>query len=472
MKLNSRRDTRWLKTAVVLAAVALPAASCAAPREQDTRQRWNDLVQASPSNRETGGESSFAPSLEGELSLEDCLTYAALNNSGLKSAFYAWKAALEEALQARSLPDPRMTYAYFIREVETRVGPQEHKFGVSQTFPWPGKLSLQEQMAVESALKAEADYQAAKWDLFYRVKNDYFEFAYLARAIDVAGENLKLLRYFEAIARSKFEANLATHGDLIKAQLELGKLEDRLSSLRDLRRPLTAKLNAALNRDTIAPLPWPKSIPNENADFSDGDVRRWLSESNPELKALNHAVERENLAIRRAQKNFYPDVTAGIEWIDTDSALMPGTPGSGTDPVIAILSINAPLWRGKYHAAVRQAEARRDAALHGLEQKRNSLLAQAQVAQFNVRDAARKVSLYRDSLVPKAEQNVSVVSEEYSSGTGNFLDLIDGYRALLELQLSYERSLADRAQSIAELERLAGKTLPTTPAQTSQDDLQ
>ena len=38
--------------------------------------------------------------------LEDYLTYAALNNPGLKASFHRWKAALERIVQANTLPDP------------------------------------------------------------------------------------------------------------------------------------------------------------------------------------------------------------------------------------------------------------------------------------------------------------------------------------------------------------------------------
>ncbi len=463
---SKRNVSRWIGISSLLATAWL-SASCVARFGGASDKDSERLDRTAGLRPETRANNVALPSLGDELSLDDCLAYAALNNAGLKSAFEQWKAALEKAPQARSLPDPRISYSYFIREVETRVGPQEHKIGLAQTFPWPGKLGLQERMAVEGAKQAEASYRAARWDLFLRVKRTYHEFFYLSRAISIAGENLELLRYIEKVARSRFEADLATHGDVIKAQLELGRLEDRLRSLRDLKVPLTAKLNAAMNREPSAPLPWPKSIPQTDGELA-ADTLTVSIEGNPELVALEHAAAKEGLAIEREKKEFFPDITAGIEWIDTDSALTPGTPDSGRDPVIAMLSANVPLWRGKRLAAVRQAEARRDAALHALDEKTNALLAQSQVAQFNLRDAERKVDLYRDSLLPKAEQNLSVVSEAYSAGKGRFLDLIDAYRVLLELQLSYERAAVDRNLSIAELETLAGR--PLTAANRRSND--
>jgi len=83
--------------------------------------------------------------------LSDYLALAALRNPGLKAAWYRWQATRERAPQVRSLPDPMLRYGYFIREVETRVGPQRHRLGLSQRIPWPGKLVLAGQVADRAA---------------------------------------------------------------------------------------------------------------------------------------------------------------------------------------------------------------------------------------------------------------------------------------------------------------------------------
>ena len=67
-------------------------------------------------------------SLDPNSTLPNYLVYAALNSPGLEAAFNRWKAALERIPQARALSDPRFSYRYFIKEVETRVGPQRQAF--------------------------------------------------------------------------------------------------------------------------------------------------------------------------------------------------------------------------------------------------------------------------------------------------------------------------------------------------------
>ena len=101
--------------------------------------------------REYRNPDAFPPELTGDSTISDYLEYAAYNNPGLKAAFDRWTAALEKIKPARTLPDPRLSYSYYLSEVETRVGPQEYKLGISQKFPWFGKLDLKGEMAAQAA---------------------------------------------------------------------------------------------------------------------------------------------------------------------------------------------------------------------------------------------------------------------------------------------------------------------------------
>ena len=149
--------------------------------------------------------------------LEDYLRYASLNNAELKAKFQQWKAALEQIPQAKALDDPKFTYSYFIEEVETRVGPQQQKFGIMQVFPWFGKIQARTDVAAAKAQAAKQRYEATKLKLFRQVKVVFYEFAYLATATNIAKSNLELLQHFEEVARTKYLTATAIHPDIIRA---------------------------------------------------------------------------------------------------------------------------------------------------------------------------------------------------------------------------------------------------------------
>jgi outer membrane protein TolC len=403
-----------------------------------------------------GGARKQLPGLHKGSGLNNYLTYAALNNPGLEAAFNRWKAELEMVSQARTLPDPRFNYGYFIQKVETRVGPQEQRVGLSQTFPWFGKLKLKGDVALAGANAAQQQYETAKLKLFDEVKQAYYELYYVGRAIGIAQENVELLKVFEEVARSKYEADQAQHGDVIKAQVELERLRDRLLTLQDVKHPTLARLNAALNRPAAAQLPWPTHFPPARISNTTPALIQQLVKFNPELKRLDSLAEKEKANIALAKKEFFPDVTLGLDYVQTGDARMAGVSDSGKDPVMLGLSVNLPLWREKYRAGVREAVNRYAATRLERQDRANLLTSDLELALFKFQDAQRKIALYRDSLIPKADQNVKVIQSSFETGKSEFLSLIDAERTLLEFQLTYERAVADREQSLSTVEKLVG----------------
>ena len=164
------------------------------------------------------------------IEIQDYLRYASLNNAQLKAEFEKWKVAVEQTPQAGSLPDPEFTYGYFIKEVETRTGPQQQKFELRQKFPWFGVLEARTDTAAAAAKAAHKRYEAKKLELFEQVKYAFYEFAYLAKAIEITEENLELITHFEQVARARYQAAISSHPDIMRAQIELAILEDRLKT--------------------------------------------------------------------------------------------------------------------------------------------------------------------------------------------------------------------------------------------------
>jgi outer membrane protein, heavy metal efflux system len=450
-----------------IAGFVLVLSGCASPSERGAAQSLK-AEEAARTHTQVGSATytrTELPALGEGSTLDDYLAYAALNNPQLEAAFNRWKAVLEMVLPARTLPDPRFNYGYFIQEVETRVGPQEHRIGLSQMFPWFGKLKLRGEAALEGADAAQQQYEAAKLKLFDEVKQAYFELYYLGRSIGITEQNVELLKYFEEVARSKYEAGTALHADVIKAQVELDRLRDRLRTLQDVKQPTLARLNAALNRPSDAMLPWPTNFPPAQLSTNTPALVRRLVESNPELKSLDFLAAKEKTNIALAKKEFYPDVNLGVDYVETGPARMAGVPDSGKDPVMAGFSINLPLWREKYRAEVREAESRYTATQQERQDRANLLTTDLKLALFKYQDAERKMALYRDSLVPKADENVKVIQRSFEAGKADFLSLIDAERVLLEFQLTYERAVADREEGLSKVERLVGgESSALTPA--------
>jgi outer membrane protein TolC len=392
--------------------------------------------------------------------LRSYLVRASENNNELRAAFHKWRASVSKTLRADVLPDPKFTFGYYTTPLETRGGPARYKYGLSQTLPFFGKLDAKERMALREADGFKARFDELKLKTFYEVKTVYYEYAYLARAIDITRENIELMEYLEKIATARYTTGTAKHADIMRPQVELGKLEDRLNSLEDLRRPLAARLNALLDRAPGTDVPLPQAIPVMSITDSDESLFARLSESNPRLAYWATVRAREEAGGDLARRDYYPDFTFGVDVTEVDDARNPGVIGDGRNPVMATMSFNLPIWLGARDAAVAESRSKVSAARRSRLGAERKLSADLELALYKYRDAGRKIDLYRDTLVPKAEQSLGVTMEAFMTGEGASLDLIDAEQTLLELQLAYYRSLADQAQRLAEIETLVGTELP------------
>ncbi|MFP6664726.1 MAG: TolC family protein [Deltaproteobacteria bacterium] len=442
----------------VLLGVLMLGSSCVSLSQPRPPAYADAVAVASPSS---AAEATLAADIElaDEAGLDDFLRYAALHNPGLRASWQLWMAAVERVVQAEALPDPQISYGYYFASVETFTGPQQQRLRGAQTFPWLTKLILRGELAAQAAEAARLRFEARKLRLFEQVTQAWAEYYYLARAIAVTRENVDLLRDWEVLIRAKYRVATGSYHDLINAQVELGKLDDRLRTLEDLRVPTIARLNDVLGRESRMPIVAPVALPEFEVVFEDEELLARLGASNPELGALEAGVEEQGRRVDLAWKEYFPDVTLGVEWIETGRRAGQNVPDAGQDPVIGMVSMNLPIWWQKYSAGVREAEALQRAARQRRVARERNLATDLQFALYGFRDAERKTDLFGNALVPKAKEALAANYSAYESGGADFLDLLQAQRLFLEFGLSYERARADRLERYAEIEKLIGESV-------------
>lgn len=402
-------------------------------------------------------ESTHADTLPTEPTLPELQQYAALHNDELRAAFHQWQAGVHEIAQARSLPDPKLSYSYYIVEVETRVGPQHQAISLSQMVPWFGTLALRGDKAAEEAIARWWELQRKRLGLQAEVQQAWVEYYYLHRARRITEENAALLSQVEQVLRTRYKTAGADQPDVLRIQTELGQLQDRIRTLQAMVEPALSRLNALLGRPPHAALGVPETLP---APPLQPDLAAWteqLDAYNPTLRAMEHRVLAADRQVALARKAYFPDLTFGATWIDTGDRTGPSRPSdSGQDPVVAMFSLNLPIWYDRLSAGMRQARHARRAVEAIRRQTRRDLRAELSRAAFRMDDARRKLALYDRLLLPNARDALVAVRKDYTGGRGSFVDLLDAQRVLLEFQLTRARALADLVSAEADIHRLVG----------------
>ncbi|MEW5734266.1 MAG: TolC family protein [Thermodesulfobacteriota bacterium] len=386
------------------------------------------------------------------------LAAALAGNPDLVMARADYDASKERIPQARSLEDPFFSVGTMANSWFTGDGFQKTKFAASQAFPWFGTLDARERKEEKLALESGDNYGATKLSVVYEVKNAYYEYAYAERAFQVARENTALLHFLEGVAQSRYASGMGSYSDLLRIQVELDLSRDMEKSAEDMIGPAKSRLNAVMNLPPESPLPPPGPLPIFTMTLSEDDLVAGIAARNPRLAALKNREMAQAEQVELARKAYYPNFMAEVSYQFADRSNPAMQPGD--DEVMAGVGLTIPLWREKRNAGLAEAKQMELSARAGREALLRSLQQQVKEACFGYRDAARKLGLYEDSLVPKAQQSLSVTLTAFSNGAAGVADLVEAQRTLLSVNLIHCRALADQASRFARLELLYGEAIP------------
>ena len=425
--------------------------------EQRTEQLYG-AAQAPALAAPDAEPSRSAEALFEHADLELYLAYGLEHSAQLRTAFEAWRASTERVEQASTLPDPRLSFGEFIEEVQTRTGPQRRRLGLSQAFPWPGKLDAKANVATRRAEAAWEQVEQERLRVARRIEEVFHEYAFLARELAITTELLGLVQGLEPVVQGRIRAG-AGQEDLLRLQVEIGRLEDDVASISQRQPALSARLADEMNLplgDTAAVLPLPElSAPTRTSRDTAALVQQALS-SSPRLRVLERRLEAARAAEDLTKYKRRPEFAARVDYIDTGDALNSGTQGSGDDPLFVGLSLSLPVWTSSYSAAEREARHSVRAARSRLEDARSTLNADITDEVYRVDDSQRRLELYRESLLPRARESLQLTTASYRAGSASVLDLLDSERALLEFELSYWRACREYLQGEARLTELLG----------------
>jgi outer membrane protein TolC len=336
---------------------------------------------------------------------------------------------------------------------------------LSQQFPWFGKLRLRGQVAqieTQIALTSLAEIQLR---VIEDVKSTYYELAFQQQASAITERDEKLLGDYLKFAETRYKVGQASQQDVLRAQVEVSKIRDQLIQLRrDLRlaqADLAKLLSIPPETDLQAATPAGAiSVP----DQLDVLYQAALA-SRPELQGKMHAVLRDQQLVALAKKEYFPDVTVGVNWdsMTLNGALSPLA--DGLDNYGFQVGVNLPIWRRKLAAGVREARNRTVESSRMYDSARDETFRLIRRLTVQAHALEQQIALYRDDIVPKAEQTLRTSAADYRVGKIDMLTLLSNWSELLRFQVQQVRLEANLAQMLASLERAVGLELTSLQPQ-------
>lgn len=139
-------------------------------------------------------------------SLSFYLETAARSNPLVNAGFAQYKAALEKVPQAGAFADPELEIGFFVKPMEQLSGKQITNFTWMQMFPWFGTRKAARNEATEMARMAYEQFRDSRNNLFYEVKSQWYQLAYLREQEKNTEANLFLLTQLEQLALNRYTA--------------------------------------------------------------------------------------------------------------------------------------------------------------------------------------------------------------------------------------------------------------------------
>jgi cobalt-zinc-cadmium efflux system outer membrane protein len=254
--------------------------------------------------------------------LTELIREALAKNPRIEAAVQRSLSAEKAIPQAGALSDPQVTLGLMNLPLNSFSFNQEPMTGkvisVMQMFPFPGKLALKTDMAEFEASAVKYQQNEIRNQIFQAVKTVYFSLYAIDRARETVDKNRALMEQFVHLAETKYATGSGLQQDVLRAQLELTKLEDDLIMWEQKRLAVEAKLNALLNRPSGTPF---KKTPQElSVDVSVLEIVSFeeIEQSRPLLKAWKEKVRKVESALDLAQKDFWPNFTVGASYNQRD----------------------------------------------------------------------------------------------------------------------------------------------------------
>lgn len=376
----------------------------------------------------------------------------------LQAARQSALAAEERIAPARTLPDPQLQFGLMNRSLPG-LGLQQplgmNQIQLMQMVPIAGKLGLAGKVARAQAEGARARAADVGWDLRARAAMAFYELYQIDQSLRVALETQRLLQDIAKTAETMYGVGSGRQADVLRAQVEVARMEEDILRMRAMRVASGARLNALLDRPQGAQLA-PPALPVFPMDLPSLDSLERLALGNrPMIEAGRRDVEAAVAQARLARREIWPDLQVGLQYGQQPM------PGGGTDRMMSfMLGFSVPIFAGGRQLPMRrEAAAMRLMAEADLDAMRAETRGRLGELYADVGRARRLSALYRGTIIPQAQATVASAQAAYRVGSVDFMTLLDDQMTINRYRQALYQLEAEHGQALAEIEMLAGQAL-------------
>ncbi|MDD9175780.1 TolC family protein [Aliivibrio sp. S2TY2] len=385
----------------------------------------------------------------------------ALSSDASREQIYAQSQALRSTgIASSTLADPTLKVGFGGLPVDSFKFDEDPmtniSVGLMQKFGRGSSLDLQQKQTGQQADVLAMQVQVRELEVANAITQLWIELGFLQKAEAILHENRHLLSEMETYIKTNYSIGKSESQDLLQAQLQLSRLDEKLQTNRQLQGRIYAQLTEWLPNlseqkpQGIKALEWStlnkllNSKANQDTEFYD------LLKSNPTIKMSELAITATKTKVDIADESYSPQFGVEVMYAYRQANGMGGQPAS--DLVSAYVTMDIPLFTDKrqdqnYAAAQYQvgaAKSQRDVLLRQMNAKVNSLL-------VDKNNLEQRLSRYNHTLLPQAKDRTQAVERGYENNTAQFNDVISAASDELSIELEKQRLFSDLDKTYSNL---------------------
>ena len=390
------------------------------------------------------------------LTLREAEELALHDEPGQNSYLSHAEALRDESVSGGQLPDPTMRIGMINFPIQsggfTTEGMTQAQLAIQQVFPGGDtrELTAEKFHSLASEMTHKADGRGR--DVLTKVRIAWLEAHYWRDAHQIAIDSRPFFDDLVTIARSLYSVGRKNQQDVLRAELELVRLDDRIIDMSKQHSRARAALSEWVGADSARPVA--RKLPEWTA-VPPLEVLTENLQSHPALMAADASVGASLTGIELARQEYKSDWALDVAYGYRDGYLANGDPRS--DFVSVSVTFDLPFFRSdRQDRSLDAALSERRAADQSREEVLRRLASQLQAEHVRWQDLGKRLDLYQRMILDVSADNSRAALAAYQSDAGDFADVMRSYVDDLDTRLDFIRIQAEQAQSYALLANLGG----------------
>ena len=391
------------------------------------------------------------PNLE-TISLKEVLNEVAGKNPEILASKKMWEAKKASVSVSWSLENPMIGLMYEDIPNNFNLSQGEFKrYTIQQNIPFPSKLLSQRKVAANERNSFEQEYKETVRKVLTEVKNTYYQYYFSLKNMEVLHHHVEILNNFSKITQTQYMVGKASQPDVLKIQVELSLMNNELLETDQRLAINVAQLNILMNRAVNTALHFPEEIKKDSLRYDITQLQEMAKQNRPQIKVVQYQLEKTKAQVGFAKWNYAPDFMVKLGRVTSLSGFR------GWDFEVFA---SVPLWfLQKENAELRMAQREKENLQASLNNTYNLVALEVQDAYIRLKTKERIFELYKNSILPQAQQSLQAATQSYQTEKVDFLTLLESERTLKDIQLGYYQALVDYQEAFANLEQAVGVDL-------------